>query len=35
MNAEPLDTYPEYKQINNLQQTYSVKQHLLKIKQDL
>lgn len=35
MNAEPLDSYPEYKQINNLQQTYSVKQHLLNIKQDL
>ena len=32
MNSEPLDFYPEYKQINNLQEIFSVKQHLFNIK---
>lgn len=35
MNAEPLDCYPEYKQINNLQQIFNVKQHLFGIKRDI
>jgi hypothetical protein len=35
MNADPLDYYPEYKQINNLQQIFNVKQHLFNIKRDL
>lgn len=35
MNADPLDSYPEYKQINNLQQIFNVKQQLLNIKQDI
>ena len=35
MNADPLDSYPEYKQINNLEQSYSVQQFLSNIKRDL
>lgn len=35
MNPQPLDFYPEYKQIDNIQQIFNVKQHLLNIKQDL
>lgn len=35
MNADALDSYPEYKQINNIQQISNVKQHLLNIKRDI
>jgi NADH-ubiquinone oxidoreductase chain 3 len=35
MNTEPLDHYPEYKQINNIQEGYNVQQQLFNIKQDI
>lgn len=33
LDSEPLDSYPEYKQINNLKEMNDVKSHLLNIKQ--
>ena len=34
-NDNPLNSYPEYQQVNNLQDIFNIKQQLLSIKQDL
>lgn len=34
MNADPLNSYPEYLQNNNLQDMYNAKQHLFNVKRD-
>ena len=34
-NTQPLDHYPEYKQVHNLQDIFNIQQHLLNVKRDL